>query len=279
MTVTDMSSPLAATTTATLPVLSVDELRVLLLLADATELPLASDTEDTRSTDVADAVAARSLLARGLAHLVREQLRIAPGARAALTPVTPADRIVQVELEASGALHRHVFAEGNGRALHLREREPDVWVVDPVACGSMSKTVVDLVTSHAAGSSGDTVATKIDIDAHTHLQSDAAAVDGTTADVVQLLLVAGVEVGAAKRWAAALTRRDGAGVVRVANRAAGLGCDPALTGQGIGWVAAGSDGLWRVVEHDRGASIMTSDLATLRSDVRAALAGEARSLA
>jgi hypothetical protein len=283
MTVTDTRSRVTTAAHDVLPALSSDELRVLLRLAGATALPLEADPENCSPTDIADVVAARSLLARGLAQLVGAQLRIAPGAHAALRPVTPADRVVQVDMEVSGELHRHLLIDGNNRGLHLREREPDVWVVEQHADSSgdtgraaatVNRTVLDLITSHVADSSSETTCTRIELDSQTHLQADATAFDGTAADVVQLLVVAGVEGGAATRWATALTQRDGAGAVRVANRATYLGSDPALTDEGIGWVAAGRHGLWRVVEHEHGATITTSDLATLRSDVRLALAGE-----
>ena len=155
MTVTGIPSRVT-TTHDVLPALSVDELRVLLRLAGATALPLGTDLENNSPNDIADVVAARSLLARGLAQHVGAQLRIAPGARAALTPVTPADRVVQVDMEVSGELHRHLLIDGNNRSLHLREREPDVWVVEQQrdssgdgrrSGASVTKTVLDLTLS------------------------------------------------------------------------------------------------------------------------------------
>jgi hypothetical protein len=285
------AQPVVTMTHAALPPLSADELRVLLRLAGATTLPLESDAEDGWAVEVADAVATRGLLARGLAQLTGAQLRIAPGARTALLAVTPADRLVQVDLEISAqtdlGLGRHVFVEGNGHALQLREREPDVWVADSLGSSrtpigtrtdmstrDIDETVLDLVQAHAAGSSGDTRPSRLDLDLHTHLQVDAAAADGSTTDVVQLLRVAGVDDRTASRWTAAITERQGAGAVRVARRAAGLGSDPALTGEGVGWVAAGAHGLWQVVEHEDGATITTTDLAALLAVMRDALAGD-----
>ena len=283
MTVTDIPSRVTTAAHDVLPALSVDELRVLLRLAGATALPLEADAENSSPTDIADVVAARSLLARGLAQLVGAQLRIAPGARAALLPVTPADRVVQVDMEVNGELHRHLLIDGNNRSLHLREREPDVWVFEQHrdrsgdggrAGACVNNTVLELITSHVAGSSSETTDTRIELDAHTHLQVDATACDGTTADVAQLLAVAGIDKGAATRWATALTQRAGAGAVRMTKRATCLDSDPTFTDQGIGWVAAGRHGLWRVVEHEHGATITTTDLAMLLCDVRLALAGE-----
>jgi hypothetical protein len=85
---------------------------------------------------VADVVATRTLLAMGALALVpgRAELRPTAAVAAALDPVREAVTVAEVSRTGrDGATQRQVLVGHAGAGLRLREREPEVWVLEPGA--------------------------------------------------------------------------------------------------------------------------------------------------
>jgi hypothetical protein len=106
---------------------SAEELRVLAAVGGATLPPILADEDSA----LAEAVATRSLVAHGLLVVGDDQpLALAPGAAHRLRPLLEADTMAEVELDGQ-PIQRHVLlGRRDGPKLVMREREPQVWVLD-----------------------------------------------------------------------------------------------------------------------------------------------------
>lgn len=240
--------------------LGVDELRALSRLA-GWRLPamLQADPAAGENDLAGEVVAVRCMLAHGVLRLTEtgagEQVEPAPGVREALAALTAPTLLVEIEVETAaqtGEVTRHVLAEGAGATLRLSEREPDVWSVvnDTPPAAAVVRGIVDAHTADCAPPAG----VELELAVADHVRADALVLEGFADEVAPTLLAAGVPAEPARAWAAALTRRRGAGAVRVARRCPDGGQADVYAGGDVRWVAAGPLGLWQLDETPTGAT-------------------------
>jgi hypothetical protein len=281
------------TTISAISALAIDELRALSRLAGWPLPPMLQEEREAPAADEEhaeheapadgdavwrDVVAVRCMLAHGVLRLVEagtggQRVEAAPGVTHALAALRAPDLLVEVETEVGGDLVRHVLAEGGGATLRLSEREPDVWAVTAEATPA-APIVGGIVSAHVAGCAPPTGAELV-LSVADHVRVDALVLEGFADEVEPALLAAGVAAGPAASWTAALTRRSGAGAVRVARRARASGReggrDGGCDGGDVRWVAAGAHGLWLLEESPDAATTWIHDVAP--AAVAAALAG------
>src|SRR5205814_3075321 len=117
--------------------LSSDELRAAARLAGRAPLPAFTTGWDPQEAAVADAVALRGLLARGLAGIVSAggcpDVRFTGPARSALGPLLAPDTLVEVTVDAATGRRRHLVGGLDDRTLLAMERHPAIWQIARVA--------------------------------------------------------------------------------------------------------------------------------------------------
>ncbi|HSV67587.1 MAG TPA: hypothetical protein VLJ59_17000 [Mycobacteriales bacterium] len=134
MTAVTAAPPSEATERTGVPAaLSSDELRALARVAGAVLPPELLDGWHREDIAVADTVAVRSLLARGLLQLRPGGVALTRAARGALDPLLDARALAGLSLLGrDGDERRQLVAESTAGTLLLTEREPDVWTLDPI---------------------------------------------------------------------------------------------------------------------------------------------------
>lgn len=108
-------------------VLTADELRVAARAFGATA-PAALNAEwAAEDIAVADVVALRGLLARGLAATRSGEVVLTAALFAALRPLLQADLLIEVIRDATTSARRWLIAQAAGGTVVAEERDPDVW--------------------------------------------------------------------------------------------------------------------------------------------------------
>lgn len=259
--------------------LTVEELRVVGLMAGVS-LPSMLDLElGDEDTALAEAFATRSLVARGLAVLDGEPgAALAPGAAAQLAPLLAPAIVVEVVVDVGvGEPSRHVaVADQAGRVLSLGQRELDIWRVDrhDATLGGVVWSLLELPAATARPTF-----TQLTMSADVMVAAERLARAGRWADVAQQLADAGVDDAAAGRWLNARRQQRLAGMVRLARL---VRTDVYELGE-IRWMDAGPAGVWRLAdrdddgeEEDSTPSVVIEDVgeADLRDDLRALIGEE-----
>ncbi len=239
--------------TATAPVdkaapmwtLSADELRVVARIT-ATVLPsmLRIDLGDD-DVILAETVAARSLLAHGLAMPTDGHgIGLAPGAADQLAPLLAPVAVVEVELDA-GQPSRHVMvAAHDGAVLALHERELGVWRIDRIS-GALGAAVWDVVEWPGEPASSASGAQFV-LPVSAGLEVDRLARAGLWPEVDRALAEAGVDETTARKWRAAHQQRRLVGRVRLART---IGPEIYEAGE-VRWLDGGAAGVWLLSEID-----------------------------
>lgn len=232
--------------------LTSDELRAIARLAGAT-LPATLTGYDAADDDPAfDAVAVRSLLARGVVAFAAAAAagRAGPApeltlaARAVLDPLLVATTLVELDRESPAGTERHVLATSADGRLLLSEADTDVWVLAPG--GDLDDVLAEVHAELAAASGGlsaelpPPVSVTISATDHEHVETLIAA--GLADEVAAALVDAGVDDSPAAALAKALTSRASETAV---HRAARLD-DGGYAATDTCWFDAGPHGWWLV---------------------------------
>jgi hypothetical protein len=243
-----------------------DELRLLAKLSGTALPPSLSSTWLEGDEVVADVVAARVLLARGMVSLGgANALRITAAVDQMFSPLRQAKTILEIECRAAASgTRREVAAWSPGCGVHLVEREPDVWQLAP----SQSRPqLADLlpVSSATPGEASFTISLTAFDRIRLHHQAGQPAVAN------DLLSWAGVGVGDRSAWLSALDSQRSEVVIRSAQR---LGDDSFALDE-LWWLECGEAGIWRLVSERASGDDETSTI-TVSSvrvdDLRAAIA-------
>jgi hypothetical protein len=229
--------------------LSSDELRALARVAGAVLPPELLGGWHRDDSPVADTVAVRSLLARGM-------LQLRPGgggvaltgaARGALDPLLDARALAGLSLlTRDGQERRRLVAESAAGTLLLTEREPDVWTLDPIP-GPTERAAAWLAADLL--DEGPRLAPdghRIVAPAEALRLADRLLAEGHESAIAAALARAGLPEPAAGTWAAVLRRRVATGEVRLTRRVA----DGVFAGGAVRWVDAGTAGVWLVEPAD-----------------------------
>ena len=238
---------------------SAEELRVLAALSGAT-LPPALANEDSA---LAEAVATRSLVAHGLLVLADDPpLALAPGAANRLRPLLDADTVAEIELDGRPIQRQVVLGRLGGAKLVLREREPEVWVVDRTD-ESLEDVLWRLLEEHAPAGP-DPTGIRLEVPRSTACDVERLAAAGDWQALDDGLRQADVPAGPAAIWRAALAGARPAGRMRLTRRVH----DDLWLGGEVRWWDAGDRGGWRIViPGDRGGVEGTSERQTVIVDV------------
>jgi hypothetical protein len=223
--------------------LSSDELRALARVGGAVLPPELLDDWHADDTAVADVVAVRSLLARGMVQLRPGGVVLTRAAGTALDALLHARALCGLGLlSPDGEERRRLVAESGTGTLLLTEREPDVWTVDPIP-GPAERAAAWLATDLLEeGLRPAPSGTSFVAPAEALRRADRLVTAGRAADVASTLTGAGVPAGAAATWATVLSGRMTAGEVRLTRRlSAGV-----FAGGTVRWVDAGPAGVWLV---------------------------------
>lgn len=270
--------------------LSADELRSAARLAGREPLPVFAPAWAPEELGVADAVAVRGLLARGLAE-VRETpdgpyVALRPGVRSALDPLLATDALAEVHRDAGPfGRRRHVLAESaTGRVL-AEERHPSIWDLrsaDDQGGTALLRIAESLVPFHGPESvagRGYPVSGRALADADAMLARDEAA------RLADLLRGDGLDGTDAEALAAVLSAACALVTVRTTRRRGGDVC----AADAVTWLDAGAAGLWLVTAmpdddpdpdhdgdggaHDPAYEVTAATRAGVRDAVAAVLAG------
>jgi hypothetical protein len=225
-------------------VLTADELRVAAKVSgsDARVVDGGWAEEDLA---VADVVALRGLLARGLATTRTMssgvELTLTIAARGALAPLLRPELVIEVSRDTATGGQRWLIGQAAAGTVVAEEREPDIWRVRPADApvpDVVTAIVADLTGGLLPGPTGTvvTVPTSVLVDAERHrLTRDPAA-------VVAELTDAGLPDGAAATVATVLADLEAFVTVRLTSSIGGVRVTDALT-----WLEAGRSGVWLAV--------------------------------
>ena len=238
---------------------SAEELRVLAAVSGATLPPTLADDD----TALAGAVATRSLVAHGLLILADDApMALAPGAANRLRPLLEADTAAEIELDVRPIRRHVVLGRPGATKLVLREREPEVWVVDRTD-DSLEDVLWRLLEEHAPAGPEPT-GIRLEIPLATARDVGRLAVAGDWEAVDDGLRQADVPAGPAAIWRAALAGVRQAGRMRLSHRVD----DEFRLGGEVRWWDAGDRGVWRIVTpRDCGRVDGTSEPRTVIEDV------------
>lgn len=223
--------------------LSSDELRALARVAGAVLPPELLDGWHRDDVAVADTVAVRSLLARGLLQLRPGEVALTRATRGGLDPLLDARALAGLHLLGrDGQERRQVVAESTAGTLLLTEREPDVWTLDPIpgpAERAAAWLAADLLED---GMRPAPTGVAFTVPAGTLRQVDQLITAGRCADAATELTGIAAPDAPVDRWAAVRRSREASGEVRLTRRlAAGV-----FAGGTVGWLDAGTAGVWLV---------------------------------
>jgi hypothetical protein len=226
-------------------VLTADELRVAAKVSGASVPGAVAGGWAEEDLAVADVVALRGLLARGLAS-ARDvesgiEVSLTAAAHGALGPLLQPDLVIEVIRDTATSGQRWLVGQADRITVVAEEREPDVWRLrsaDTPAHEVATAIVTELTGELPPACAGPamTVRTSALVDAERQrLTSDSAA-------VITGLLTAGVPAADAATLAALLADVTAFVTVRLAGRTAGPPTSGALT-----WLEAGPSGTWLAI--------------------------------
>jgi hypothetical protein len=214
---------------------SCDELRLMARLAGAL-LPACLDSrwsDDDRL--VADVVATRSLLARGVATHGEDALRLTDAVAQLIAPLSSVRTITEVHCVQPGGGSRFVTVDGDHGRLQLAEREPDVWQLAAPAQLDLSEALDDL-TGQAPSPLTFTME-RVAFDRATR-----RCRAGRIAEAADQLAAAGLAPDTCAAWLSALRQWRSEGHVRLTERQGPQGFAIAE----LAWLDGRSAGLWQI---------------------------------
>lgn len=196
---------------------------------------------------VADVVALRGLLARGLATTRTMssgvELTLTAVARGALEPLLRPELVIEVSRDTATGSQRWLVGQAADGTVVAEEREPDIWCVRP-ADAPVPDVVTAIVTDLITELPSDLTATGMAVTVPTSVLVDAEQRRHTRdpAAVVAELTDAGLPDGVAATVARMLADLEAFVTVRLTNRIGGVRVTDALT-----WLEAGRSGIWLAV--------------------------------
>ncbi len=266
--------------------LSTDELRAAARLAGLVPPPVFEPAWAPEELGVADAVAVRGLLARGLAEAWETaegpDVALRPGVRAALDPLLAPGALAEIHQdEGPFGRRRHVLAESEAGRVLAEERRPSIWDLrsdpDGMTLRSIAEPLVPLHGPESTAGRGYPVSGRVLATADAMLARDEAA------RLPDLLRGDGLDGADAEALAVVLWSAHALVTVRTARRPDGTAC----AADAVTWLDAGSSGLWLVTvrperdhdhdpdddPHDPTYGITPATRAEVRAAVAAVLAG------
>jgi hypothetical protein len=213
-----------------------DELRLLARLSGTALPPSLGSTWLDGDEVVADVVAARVLLARGVISLDgSDALRVTAAIDKMFSPLREASTILEIECRVCGSgTRREIAAWSAGCGVHLVEREPDVWQL----AGRTSRPELAelLPASTAELDASFTLETTTFDRVRLHHQAGQAVVAN------DLLSWAGVASPERAVWLSALDSQRTEVIIRAAQRID----DDSFALDELWWLDCGDAGLWRL---------------------------------
>jgi hypothetical protein len=233
-------------------VLTADELRVAAKVSGSS-VPAAVDggwADDDLA--VADVVALRGLLARGLAS-ARDvdsgiEVTLTAAARGALGPLLRPDLVIEVIRDTATSAQRWLVGQTAGTTVVAEEREPDVWrlrSVDASASQAVAAIVAELTGELPADAAPPGMVVAVRTAALVH--AERLRLTGEPAAVTAGLVRAGLPSDEAAELATILAEVNAFVTVRLVDRVDGLRVAGALT-----WLEAGARGVWLAVPKHAG---------------------------
>lgn len=224
--------------------LTVEELRVVGLIAGVSLPPILDLQLDDEETALAETFATRSLVARGMAVLADEpSFALAPGAAVHLAPLLAPATVVEVVVDlGAGEPSRHVVVSDRaGGVLTLGQRELDIWRVD-----RHDAPFADVVWSllELPEAPVPPTATQLTVSAEVMVDVERLARAGRWTDLEQQLARSGVDEAVASRWRMARQQQRLAASVRLGRA---VTTDVYELGE-VRWLDAGPGGVWRLVD-------------------------------
>jgi hypothetical protein len=215
-----------------------DELRLLARLSGTALPPSLGSTWLDGDEMVADVVAARVLLARGMISLGgTNALRVTAAVDQMFSPLRQAKTILEIEIKLAGSGTRREIAAWNPDCgVHLVEREPDVWQLTP---SQTRPQLADLLPSSSA--TPQELAFTIEVATFDRVRLHHQA--GQAAVARDLLSWAGVAAPDAGSWMSALDGQRTEVLIRTAQR---LDEDSFALDE-LWWLDCGEAGVWRLV--------------------------------
>ncbi|HEV2780933.1 MAG TPA: hypothetical protein VGX25_16235 [Actinophytocola sp.] len=223
-------------------VLTTDELRVSTTVAGA-PVPAALRADwSTEDMPVADLVALRGLLARGLASSGAGDVSLADDLSLALGPFLTGRVLVDVQRDGAVRPGRRLIAKGAAGVVSCAEHGPDLWQVEPADPDPVERLVADLV-DHLP----DTEASHPGVTLPTDLLAEAErrSATGATEHTRGMLVRRGLPPGTAEVVARVLGDLGTTVTVRSSHRNGSTTRCAAIT-----WLETGSTGVWLAVPDD-----------------------------
>jgi hypothetical protein len=227
-------------------VLTADELRVAAKVSGSDARMVDGGWAD-EDLAVADVVALRGLLARGLATTRAVdsgiELTLTAAAQDALAPLLRPELVVEVSRDTATGGQRWLVGQAADGTVVAEEREPDIWRLRP-ADAPVHEVVTAIVTDLTAELPPDPIPTGTAVTVPTSALVDAERNRATrepTAIVADLTGV-GLRTNAATTVATMLADLDALVAVRLSKSIGGVRVTDALT-----WLEAGRSGVWLAV--------------------------------
>ena len=226
--------------------LSSDEMRAAARLAGYAPLPAFDPGWAHEELGVADAVALRGLLARGLATVCETpdgpDVRLTPGLRTALDPLLRPDAVTEIHVdEGPAGRRRHLVGESGAGALVAAECRPSIWDLRPTE--TPATAVVRSVAEPLIPDAGAPEERRFTVSGHALSRADLLLARSAAPHLPQLLRGEGLDEAAAADLAGVLSSARALVTVRTVR----------ITGAAaaVCWLDAGPAGLWLVAHGDQ----------------------------
>lgn len=231
----------------TLLVLSADELRAAATVSGSIPPGMLDGGWADEDLAVANVVALRGLLARGLATVRQSgddvEVGLTAAVSAALRPLLGSDVLIEVIRDTASDAQRWLVGQAGDATVAAEEREPDVWRLRPVDAPA-TQVAAGIVTELAAELPIDQVSmgTVATVPTSALLTAERRATTSEPAAVIIELTNAGLSDVDAATVAAVLAKVGAFVTVRRVSRGDGQRTVDALT-----WLEAGTSGTWLAV--------------------------------
>ncbi len=254
----------------TLPcALSSDELRAAARLAGLAPPPAFDPGWAPEELGVADAVAVRGLMARGLAEIRDNDVALTASARSALDPLLAPEALVEIHQDETAAGRRgHLLGESANGLLLAAERSPSIWDLRAVekAVPALLAIAGPLVPAYAPAAGGPYTVGGDALD-----RTETLLAQGGAAHVPEALRGGGLGAADAAALAGVLAAMTSLVTVRAVRRTG----DTNRTADALTWLDAGPAGLWTVAPGDDDATytITAADHETVHAALTDLLTG------
>jgi hypothetical protein len=223
-------------------VLTTDELRVSGTVAGAPLPAVLQAGWSTEDVPVADVVALRGLLARGLAIAGGGAVRLADDLTLALGPFLAGRVLVEVQRDGGTRQGRRLIAKGPTGLVRCAEQGPDLWRVEPVHPDQVEQLVADLAGHLPDGEPSHPSAT---LATDLLVEAERWSTTGAPEHLPGKLARRGLPPGTAEVVARVLGDLDATVTVRSLRRNGSDARYAAIT-----WLETGSSGVWLAVPDD-----------------------------